>query len=213
MLLNKQQGNPNPSPAAEPLTGAGDATMRNSETPAAKPRSLRTAKIVGAILFLAVVAAIALRNFPPALPGKPAAPKGKPPAPVRVTKVVSGDAPLQIEAIGNVEPIQTVSIRSQVAGQIQKVFFTEGQDVRKGDMLFEIDPRPFQAAVMQAEANRSKDMAQVKQAQANMAKDQFQVRQAEANLARDTAQERNAYKQFTRYKLLVGEGAVSQEQS
>src|SRR5260370_28716125 len=75
---------------------------------------------------------------------------GRPPAPVVVAAVEQRDIPVQIRAIGNVEPYQTVQIRSQVNGQIERVYFKEGQEVRKGDPLFTLDKRPFQADLEKA---------------------------------------------------------------
>jgi membrane fusion protein, multidrug efflux system len=72
--------------------------------------------------------------------------------------------PVQVNAIGNVQAYSTVTVKSLVDGEIQQTFFTEGQDVRKGDMLFSIDPRPFQAALHQTEANLARDQAQAQYA-------------------------------------------------
>ncbi|RPJ17052.1 MAG: efflux RND transporter periplasmic adaptor subunit [Desulfobacteraceae bacterium] len=69
------------------------------------------------------------------------------------------DIPLEIKAIGNVEPFATVSIKTRVSGELQKVHFTEGQEVSKGKLLFTIDPQPFQAAVKEALARLEKDKA------------------------------------------------------
>ena len=99
---------------------------------------------------------------------------------------------MQLRAIGNVEAFTTVSVKSMVAGEVVRVNFVEGQEVRKGDLLLTIDPRPLEAAVKQAEATLAKDLGQVRQAEANLAKDLAQVKQAEANLIRDTAQAKNA---------------------
>jgi multidrug efflux system membrane fusion protein len=73
--------------------------------------------------------------------------------------------PVQIHAIGNVEAYSTVSVKTQVAGELIGVYFKEGQEVKKGDLLFLIDPRPFEAALKQAEANLAKDVAQMKKAE------------------------------------------------
>ena len=118
--------------------------------------------------------------------------------PVLVGSVTRKSVPVQLMAIGNVQPSTTVSIRSLVAGKIVGVHFKEGQEVKKGDLLFTIDPRPFEVAIKQAEAN--------------LAKDQAQARQAEANLAKDTAQTKNARVQAERYKSLLEKQLVSQEQ-
>lgn len=85
---------------------------------------------------------------------------GRPPAPVVVASVEQRDIPVQITAIGNVEAYQTVQIRSQVNGQIQKVFFREGEDVRQGRLLFQLDKRPFQADLEKATGQMKHDVAQ-----------------------------------------------------
>jgi multidrug efflux system membrane fusion protein len=87
-------------------------------------------------------------------------PAGRPAAPVVVTSVEQRDIPVQIHAIGNVEAYQTVQIRSQVNGQIQKIFFKEGEDVREGQQLFQLDKRPFQADLDKATGQMKHDQAQ-----------------------------------------------------
>jgi multidrug efflux system membrane fusion protein len=104
--------------------------------------------------------------------------------PVLVATAIQKSIPLQIRAVGNVEPISTVSIKSQVTGVITKASFKEGQNVKKGDLLFTIDPRPLEAT----------------------------LKQAEATLARDTAQLQNMREQARRYAELVKKQYVSQEQ-
>ena len=89
-------------------------------------------------------------------------PKGRPPVPVTAATSLLKTIPVQIRSVGNVEPYNTVSIKAQVNGQIAKVHFKEGEDVRKGDLLFTIDTRPFEAALKQAEATLAKDQAQAK---------------------------------------------------
>lgn len=81
------------------------------------------------------------------------------PVPVTVGSAVRKDVPIQIRAIGTVEAYSTVSIKSMVGGQIVKTGFVEGQDVRKGDLLFEIDSAPYEAALKVAEATRARDIA------------------------------------------------------
>jgi len=88
-----------------------------------------------------------------------AAPAGPPPVPVRVATVEQKTVPLQVRVIGNVEAYSTVSIKAQISGELFRVHFREGDDVRKGQLLFSIDPRPFQAALQQAEANLARDKA------------------------------------------------------
>ena len=132
--------------------------------------------------------------------------------PVIVASVTQKDVPLQLRAIGNVEAFTTVSVKPMIAGQVVNVNFMEGQDVRPGDLLLTIDPRPFEAAVKQAEAVLARDLGLVRQAEANVSKDLAQVKQAEANLVRDVAQAENANLQSERYKSLAQKEVVSQQQ-
>ena len=82
--------------------------------------------------------------------------------PVTVATAVQKTVPIEVQVIGNVEAYSTVSVKSLVAGQLERVHFREGQDVKQGQLLFSIDHRPFEAALQQAEANLAKDMAQQK---------------------------------------------------
>jgi multidrug efflux system membrane fusion protein len=123
----------------------------------------------------------------------------KPKVPVSVATVVEKSVPLQIKVIGNVEAYSTIAVKAQIGGELVRVGFREGQDVKKGDVLFEIDARPYEQALRQAEANLSRDIAL--------------TRQAESNLAKDIAQARNAQSQATRYAQLTKEGVVSKEQN
>ncbi len=90
--------------------------------------------------------------------------------PVTVAQVVQKNVPLEIQAIGNVEPLSTVQVRALASGQLMRVWFREGDDVAKGQMLFTIDPRPYQAAMQQAQANLARDEAQLRNAEAQVAR-------------------------------------------
>jgi multidrug efflux system membrane fusion protein len=79
--------------------------------------------------------------------------------PVRVGTVVQKSVPVQIRNIGTVQPFTAVAVKALVSGEILQVHFREGKDVRKGDLLFSIDPRPYQAALAQAEAALARDKA------------------------------------------------------
>ena len=94
--------------------------------------------------------------------------------PVVTAQVAKRDVPVNIDAIGNVEAYESVSVRSQVTGIVTEVLFREGDFVKAGDHLFTIDPRPFQAALDQAQANIVRDQALMEQAQAQLAKDKAQ---------------------------------------
>jgi multidrug efflux system membrane fusion protein len=116
-----------------------------------------------------------------------------PSVPVTAEKAATRDMPVYVRGIGTVQAFNSVSIKSRVDGQIVKVDFKEGQEVKAGDLLFEIDPRPFQAAMAQAQASKQKDEASLVSAQADLKRD-------EALLAHDF-QTRQAYDQ---QKALVG---------
>jgi multidrug efflux system membrane fusion protein len=84
-----------------------------------------------------------------------------PPVPVVVAQAQAKDVPVELRNIGNVEAFATVTIRSQITGQITKIHFREGQEVKAGDPLFTIDPRPSEGALRQAEADLKRDQAQL----------------------------------------------------
>src|SRR5439155_26401557 len=85
----------------------------------------------------------------------------KPSVPVIVAQAETKDVPIELRNIGNVEAYATVTIRSQITGQITKIHFLEGQEVKAGDLLFTIDARPAQGALRQAQADLKRDQAQL----------------------------------------------------
>jgi multidrug efflux system membrane fusion protein len=117
---------------------------------------------------------------------------------VTVADAMQRDVPIQVRAIGNVQPLATVAVLSMINGEVLRVHFTEGQEVPAGALLFTIDPRQLQAQLLQA--------------QATLAQHQAAVKQAEANLARDMAQLTNARVEEERYRKLVEGGFVAREQ-
>jgi multidrug efflux system membrane fusion protein len=119
--------------------------------------------------------------------------------PVVVSRVVKKDMPVDIQAVGNVEASSTVTVKSQVSGELIRVLFKEGNFVKKGEELFEIDARSYEA--------------QLNQVQANLAKDEAVLAQAEANLTRDLAQQKYAQSEALRYSNLFDKHLVSKEQT
>jgi len=144
--------------------------------------------------------------------GTPAKGASPPAVPVLAANATSKQVPLEISAIGNVQALTTVGVKSQVAGQVMQVHFAEGREVRPGDLLFTIDPRPFEAAVRQAEATVGRDLAQLRQAEAGLTQRKAEIQQAMANLERDTAQLENARTQERRYRELVEKELIAREQ-
>jgi membrane fusion protein, multidrug efflux system len=151
-------------------------------------------KLSGAVLFLISVPALFLTGCV----NRAQQSFDRPPAPVTVTEAVSKDVPTYLDAIGKTVAREVVSIQPQVSGRITKIHFTDGANVRKNDLLFTIDTRPFEANLKQAEANLSRDEAAKKQ--------------AEANLAKEIAQAKWGKTQVDRYRDLVEHGVVSREQ-
>jgi membrane fusion protein, multidrug efflux system len=92
-------------------------------------------------------------------------------APVVTAKVTEKDVPVDLAAIGNVEAYASISIRAQITGQLQEIAFHEGDFVKKGQLLFTLDKRPFQAALAQADANLTRDKALLAQSEAQLARD------------------------------------------
>ena len=140
------------------------------------------------ILILALAAGgYAAWYYRPAPPENPAARGGKggkpgdmPPVPVVLGKVEKKDIPLYLDGLGNVQGFNTVVVRTRVDGQLEKVAFTEGQDVHVGDLLAQIDPKPFQAALAQAEARQKQDEAQLANGKLDLARDVTLVEQKAA---------------------------------
>ncbi len=124
---------------------------------------------------------------------------------------VSKAVPVQVRVVGTVQAYASVTLKSQLDGEVAHIHIVEGQEVKRGDLLFTLDRRPFEAALHQAEANLGRDTAQLQQAEAAVAQVMAAEKQAEANLARDTAQLENATTQLRRYKGLMDDGAISKE--
>lgn len=124
---------------------------------------------------------------------------GLPPTPVSVAKAEQRDVPLELREIGAVEAQSVIAVKAQIGGELTKVLFKEGDDVRMGQQLFEIDPRPYQQAIDQA--------------QAAIVKDEALIAQSQANLSRDRVQLANAKEQADRYAALAKDGLISLDQN
>ena len=172
-------------------------------------------KFFGVVLVIAAAAGLAWLNAdqwfpkPTVSPGRGAANAANAVIPVVVGEVAQRDVPIYLTGLGSVVAFNTVSIKPQVDGKLIKVNFQEGQDVKAGDVLALIDPRPFEATLRQMEANQKRDQVQLANARADFARysdlakrdfasrqsvdtQQAQVGQLEAAVASDQAQIDNA---------------------
>ncbi|MFZ0837224.1 MAG: biotin/lipoyl-binding protein, partial [Xanthobacteraceae bacterium] len=101
-----------------------------------------------------------------ALPSKTTA--VAPPVPVTVATAERADFPIYLNGLGTVQPFNTVTVRSRVDGQITKIEFQQGRMVKQGDVLVQVDPRPYQAALTQAQSKKAQDEANLKNAKLNL---------------------------------------------
>lgn len=139
----------------------------------------RPAVVVAAFVIAALLVVIAIRK-----PTSSTREGSGAPVAVEVAKATLGEIKVRIPALGTIAPIATVTVKTQISGQLQKIAFTEGQSVTAGDFLAQIDPRPYEAA----------------------------LRQAQANLHRDQALLVNSRLDLTRYQGLMAEDSIAEQQ-
>ncbi len=140
-----------------------------------------------------------------------AVPAPKAPA-VTVAAVAQRAVPVYGQYVGQTEAVRTVEIRARVEGFLDRQVVPDGADVKAGDILFVIDPRPFEATLRQAQANVARDSAQLSQTEAALVQREADVQQAQANQERDLAQLENARTQERRYRTLLQQELVAREQ-
>ncbi|HEX3879165.1 MAG TPA: efflux RND transporter periplasmic adaptor subunit [Bryobacteraceae bacterium] len=140
---------------------------------------LRAIRVLSVTIGLFALCACSKKEAPP----PKAAGGGMPVVPVTAIKVLQQAVPTELRVVGTVEASAIVQVKSQIAGELTSVNFTEGQNVAKGQLLFHIDSRPYQDAVAQAEAAIERDKAQVTQAEASLARDKAQANYAATDAA------------------------------
>ena len=171
-------------------------------------RGLLGASMVGAMVIIAAGCGDASRAAAP-----------PPPPIVKAEQVVERDVPVSVEYVGSLVGYITAQIRARVAGHLMSQNYTEGSVVKAGDVLFQVDPRPYQAALDQAEAQLLQAESQLSQAKAQVSASQAQVEQAIAQVAQYGAQVQKAEADQRRTELDVGRytplaqrGSVSQQE-
>jgi membrane fusion protein, multidrug efflux system len=127
-----------------------------------KSRRRNAVFIVTAVGVVGVIYALSSRRPSNAMTPSTAAPS------VAVSVVTKGDLPLELQALGTVTPLSTVTVKSRISGYLTAVAFKEGQMVRKGELLAQIDPRPYEAALAQAQGQLIKDQALLRNAQLDL---------------------------------------------
>lgn len=144
-------------------TGSPDASSPPPDYD--RPRPRRTWRAVAIIALLLVGVALGARWLTHRSGDRA---HGRPPAAVGVAKATKADMPVAVAALGTVQPIVTATVRPQLSGTLFKLFFRDGQRVRQGELLAQIDPRPYQLALAQARANLARDTAQLNAAEVDL---------------------------------------------
>ncbi len=175
---------------------------------AAGARPLRRplwSRLIWAALAIAVVAGLAWIIFHPHAAPPPARSRfSGGPMPVVAAPAQKGDMPVTLNELGTVTPLATVTVRTQINGQLMRIGFKEGQEVNKGDFLAEIDPRPYQAVLDQLQGQLAKDQALLKNAQIDLARFQKLVEQNSIAVQQRDTQE---------YLVRQYEGTVKSDQA
>ncbi len=163
-------------------------------------RGSRIALGLGAVLLAGIAGFAALHRPAEAIRSTPAAKA----VPVVTATVTGRDVPIVVEALGTVQPIESVNVQSRVNGQIMEAYFKQGQAVKKGDPLFLIDPRPYQAALDQAKAQLAHDEALLAEAKTDLTR--YQKLLKENSIASQQAEDQQ-------YVVQQDEGTVQLDQA
>src|ERR1019366_5376813 len=136
------------------------SSQRKAQTP------MRGKIIILAVVLIVVSTSGGVIAFMPGSKSKPSV--ASPPVPITAGVAEVKDVPVYLTGLGTVQAFNTVTVNTRVDGQLDKVNFTEGQNVKAGDVLAQIDPRPFQAALDLAKATKAKDQAQLANAKVDL---------------------------------------------
>ena len=192
-----------PSPAPE-----------SSPKPPTSPRRRSLFGRIALVIALAATAVFAWQKFEhtetSSTEGTRPGRSGPPPQTVRIAPVTLGDMPITINALGTVTPFETVTIRTQIAGKLETVGFAEGQMVKKGDFIAQIDPRPYQAALAQAQGQLAKDQALLAQHQGDLAR--YEALNKQDSIARQQVEDQQALVAQDKAAILTDQAQVQTAQ-
>ena len=175
--------------------------VRSAQTPRRPKRSFRLWAIV-----LLLLAACVLFAWHPWRPSAGPAVPAVPPQAVGEAAATKGDMPLIVTALGTVTPLATVTVQTQISGQLTEVGFQEGQYVHKGDFLAQIDPRPYQAALEQAQGTLARDQALLDDARLDLKR--YQTLNRQDSVARQTLDTQAALVRQDQGTVLADQAAV-----
>jgi len=189
------------------------SSSQRTDSPRRLPRWLKIVLVVLAVVALAWWFWPASSSPTPGAGAPGGAGRGGPfggfgmPVPVRVATVERGDFPVELKALGTVSAARTVNVRSRVGGELVKVLFEEGQKVEAGELLAVIDPRPYQAALQQAEGALLQNQALLKNAEIDLAR--YQGLYADDSIAKQTLDTQEALVAQYRGNLKVSQAQVA----
>ncbi|HUC17466.1 MAG TPA: MdtA/MuxA family multidrug efflux RND transporter periplasmic adaptor subunit [Acetobacteraceae bacterium] len=186
--------------------GYGAPPARRETVEAPKVRGRR--RVLPFVLVLALIAGAILWAHPWA--GRPRkGPPSVPPQPVSVATATTGDMPVILNALGTVTPFNTVTVMTQINGQLMSVGFKEGQIVQKGQFLAQIDPRPFQVALEQAEGQLAHDTGLLDQARSDLAR--FERLKAQNSIAEQQVSDQQFLVQQLLGTVKSDQGAIASD--
>jgi len=158
-------------------TETPDGTAADGHTVDGQPARRHRPWLIYALIAAGLVVAALLGRYFASAGAAKNAHAGRPLAAVAVAKVVPGDVPVTVSAIGTVTPMDTATVRTQLAGNLFAILFREGQQVTSGQVIAQIDPRPYRLALLQAQANLARDQAQLTAARIDLTRYQTLLRQ------------------------------------
>jgi membrane fusion protein, multidrug efflux system len=180
-----REGHPGEEEDLRPVTPGRVTEARETET---RPRRRSRLKVLLWLVLLAAIIGAAVVYLPKLVhkpgPGSAGRATSTGPTPVGVATAQTGDMPVTLSGLGTVTPLAVVTVQTQISGYLMSVGFQEGQQVKKGDFLAQIDPRPYQVALEQDQAQLAKDQASLRGAETDLKR--YQTLAAQNSIATQT---------------------------